>query len=136
MRRFTHTPILYYHFVLSTCVSQTGTFCWLCFSFSTCQIYLSTARLKCLKRTWCVGPLFHIHWFNWPIDNPHKMASWRTSFVGSSTVFTCQSYLCKSLSPSPSPIMHRSAKFHTPPKAVDLIWSCEGLWMGSFFCVF
>jgi len=40
-----------------------------------------------------------------PIDNPPKMASWRTSFVGPSIVFTCQSCLCKSLSPSPSPII-------------------------------
>jgi len=42
---------------------------------------------------------------NWPIDSPPKMASWRTSFVGPSIVFTCQSCLCKPLSPSPSPII-------------------------------
>jgi len=42
---------------------------------------------------------------NWPIDSPPKMASWRTSFVGPSIVFTCQSRLCKSLSTSPSPII-------------------------------
>ena len=42
---------------------------------------------------------------NWPIDSPPKMASWRTSFVGPSIVFTCQSCLCKSLSSSPSPII-------------------------------
>jgi len=44
---------------------------------------------------------------NWPIDSPPKMASWRTIFVGPSIVFTCQSYLYKSLSlsTSPSPII-------------------------------
>ena len=42
---------------------------------------------------------------NWPIDSPPKMTSWRTNFVGPSIVFTCQSCLCKSLSPSPSPII-------------------------------
>jgi len=31
--------------------------------------------------------------------------------------------------------MHRSANFKTPPNAVDLPWSCEGLWRGlSFVC--
>jgi len=29
--------------------------------------------------------------------------------------------------------MHRSAKFQTPPNAVDLLWSCEGLWRGLSF---
>ena len=29
--------------------------------------------------------------------------------------------------------MHRSAKFQTPPNAVDLLWSCEGLWSGLSF---
>jgi len=29
--------------------------------------------------------------------------------------------------------MHRSAKFQTPPNGVDLLWSCEGLWMGLSF---
>jgi len=33
--------------------------------------------------------------------HPPKMASWRTSFVGPSIVYTCQSCLCKSPSPSP-----------------------------------
>jgi len=37
----------------------------------------------------------------WPIDSPPKVASWRTSFVGPSIVFTCQSCICKSLSPMP-----------------------------------
>jgi len=45
----------------------------------------------------------HIICWNWPIDSPPKMASWRTSFVGPSIVFTCQLCVCKSLSPSPSP---------------------------------
>jgi len=39
------------------------------------------------------------------MDSPPKLASWRTSFVGPSIVFTCQSCLCKSLWPSPSPIV-------------------------------
>ena len=26
------------------------------------------------------------------------------------------------------PLMHHSVKFQTPPNAVDLLWSCEGLW--------
>jgi len=30
-------------------------------------------------------------------------------------------------------IMDRSAKFQTPPIAVDLLWSCEGLWRGLSF---
>ena len=42
---------------------------------------------------------------NWPIDSPQKMSCSRTSFVGPSIVFTCPSCLCKSLSPSPSPII-------------------------------
>jgi len=29
--------------------------------------------------------------------------------------------------------MHHSAKFQTPPNAVDLSWSCEGLWRGLSF---
>jgi len=29
--------------------------------------------------------------------------------------------------------MHRSAKYQTPPNAVDLLWSREGLWMGLSF---
>jgi len=29
--------------------------------------------------------------------------------------------------------MHRSAKFQTPPNAVDLLWSCEGLLRGLSF---
>ena len=29
--------------------------------------------------------------------------------------------------------MHRSAKSQTPPNAVDLLWSCEGLWRGLSF---
>jgi len=32
---------------------------------------------------------------NWPIESPPKMVSWRSSFVGPSIVFTCQSCLCK-----------------------------------------
>jgi len=52
--------------------------------------------------------LLWIMFNNWPIDSPPKMASWRTSFVGPSIVFTCQSCLCKSLSPSPSPIIGQS----------------------------
>jgi len=39
------------------------------------------------------------------IDLSTARPKWRTSFVGPSIVFTCQSYLCKSLSPSPSPII-------------------------------
>jgi len=30
-------------------------------------------------------------------------------------------------------VMHRSAKFQTPPKSVYLLWSCEGLWRGLSF---
>jgi len=29
--------------------------------------------------------------------------------------------------------MHRSAKSQTPPNAVDLLLSCEGLWRGLSF---
>jgi len=43
----------------------------------------------------------------WPINSPPKMATWRTSFVGPSIVFTCQSCLCKSLSPPPSPFINQ-----------------------------
>jgi len=32
-----------------------------------------------------------------------------------------------------SPTMHRSAKLQTPPNAVDLLWSCRGLWWGLSF---
>jgi len=60
--------------------------------------------VRCLKKCvilFCNGTALH----NWPIDSPPKMASWRTRFVGPSIVFTCQSCLCKSLSPSRSPII-------------------------------
>jgi len=30
-------------------------------------------------------------------------------------------------------LMHGSTKFQTPPNAVDLLWSCEGLWRGLSF---
>ena len=30
--------------------------------------------------------------------------------------------------------MHRSAKFQTPPNALDLLWSCEGLWRVFLLC--
>jgi len=53
----------------------------------------------------CYKTAMHTISTNWPIDSPPKMASWRTSFVGPSFVFICQSCLCKSLSPSPSPII-------------------------------
>ena len=43
---------------------------------------------------------------------------------------------CPYFAPWHQKIMHRSAKLHTPPNAVDLLWSCEGLWMGYFFSVF
>ena len=32
-------------------------------------------------------------------------------------------------------LMHRSAKFQTPPNAVDSPWSCKGLWRGLSFVI-
>jgi len=33
-------------------------------------------------------------------------------------------------------LIHRSAKSQTPPKAVNLLWSCEGLWRDLSFVVY
>jgi len=61
-----------------------------------CQTQIHKLFLSALTVCWCG---------NLPIDSPPKMASWRTSVVGPSIVFTCQSCLCKSPSPAPSLII-------------------------------
>ena len=64
-----------------------------------------TTTAKFIKEVIFICLKLSVLTYNWPIDSPPKMASCRTSFVGPSFVFTCQSCLCKSLSPSPSPII-------------------------------
>jgi len=86
----------------------------------------------------CLKIMAGLIWFLWQILGVEQIccsAQYRTQFLWPILIYHIHIYVThtSSLCFNERFTMHRSAKFQTPPNAVDLLWSCEGLWRGLSF---